>query len=131
MSDESDILAANQKLLNSIMQGDWKTYTELCDPSITAFEPEALGQRVEGLPFHKFYFDLGGGAAPQQPPQVTMCAPHVRVIGNAAVLTYIRLTQVVGANGPVSSSAEETRVWEKKGNGWKHVHFHRTPIAKG
>ena len=29
----------------------------LCDPHLTAFEPEALGNLVEGLEFHKFYFD--------------------------------------------------------------------------
>ena len=29
----------------------------LCDPNMTAFEPEAIGNLVEGLEFHKFYFD--------------------------------------------------------------------------
>ena len=29
----------------------------LCDPHMTAFEPEAIGNLVEGLDFHKFYFD--------------------------------------------------------------------------
>ena len=29
----------------------------LCDPHLTAFEPEAIGNLVEGLEFHKFYFD--------------------------------------------------------------------------
>ena len=23
---------------------------------------------------------------------------------------------------------EETRVWQKQKNGWKHVHFHRSPL---
>lgn len=32
-------------------------YRRLCDPNMTAFEPEAIGNLVEGLDFHKFYFD--------------------------------------------------------------------------
>ena len=127
MSVEATLIELNQKLLKAIMAGDWGTYTELCDASITCFEPEALGHLVHGLDFHKFYFDLGGKGTP---PQVTMCDPHVRLIGDAAILSYIRLTQSAGANGPGTSATEETRVWQKIGNAWKHVHFHRTPVAK-
>ena len=29
----------------------------ICDPGLTSFEPEALGNLVEGMDFHKFYFD--------------------------------------------------------------------------
>lgn len=38
----------------------------MCDPAVTAFEPEALGNLVEGLDFHRFYFEnreFGGGAS--------------------------------------------------------------------
>lgn len=34
-------------------------YRKICDPHLTAFEPEALGNLVEGMDFHKFYFDNG------------------------------------------------------------------------
>ena len=30
---------------------------KMCDPHVTSFEPEALGNLVEGLEFHKFFFD--------------------------------------------------------------------------
>lgn len=30
---------------------------KICDPHVTSFEPEALGNLVEGLEFHKFFFD--------------------------------------------------------------------------
>ena len=56
---EENILQLNQRLLDAIAAADWATYEELCDPELTAFEPEARGQRVEGLDFHRFYFDLG------------------------------------------------------------------------
>ncbi|TNN37537.1 Calcium/calmodulin-dependent protein kinase type II subunit alpha [Liparis tanakae] len=31
--------------------------SKMCDPAVTAFEPEALGNLVEGLDFHRFYFE--------------------------------------------------------------------------
>lgn len=32
---------------------------KICDPHLTAFETEALGNLVEGMDFHKFYFENG------------------------------------------------------------------------
>lgn len=32
---------------------------KICDPHLTAFEPESLGNLVEGMDFHKFYFENG------------------------------------------------------------------------
>lgn len=29
----------------------------ICDPGLTSFEPESLGNLVEGMDFHKFYFE--------------------------------------------------------------------------
>ncbi len=29
------------------------------DPQLTCFEPEAFGNLIEGMDFHKFYFDNG------------------------------------------------------------------------
>ena len=120
-----ELLTLTMRLLDSILQADWPTYAELCDESLTAFEPESRGQLVEGLPFHKFYFDLG---APAGPRQATMCSPHVRVLGDVAVVSYVRLTQKLDAGGvPTTLSVAETRVWQRKAGKWKHVHFHRSP----
>lgn len=128
MSIEQELLDLSRKLLSAIDAGDWKTYESLCDESITCFEPEALGQVVGGLPFHKFYFDLP--SSPTKPAkQSTIASPHVRIMGGAAVVSYVRLVQKLDGNGsPVSTAAMETRVWEKKDSGWKHVHFHRSPV---
>src|SRR5436190_24268373 len=124
MSDPAqEIIALNQKLLESIVTADWKTYESLCDGSITCFEAEARGQLVAGIPFHKYYFDLGGPTAKKL---VTMASPHVRMLGSeAAVVCYVRLTQSLDAAGAAQTSkCEETRVWQKIGGAWKHVHFH-------
>lgn len=119
-----ELLHLNQRLLESIATADWATYEELCDPSLTAFEPEALGQLVKGLAFHRFYFDLGGVEGQHQ---TTMCSPRVRVMGDVAVIAYVRLNQRVDGQGsPITVSVEETRVWQRQGGRWKHVHFHRS-----
>jgi ketosteroid isomerase-like protein len=119
-----ELLALNQRLLDSIAGGDWETYRSLCDPSLTAFEPEALGQLVEGLEFHHFYFQLGGA---QGQHHTTMCSPRVRLLGDVAVIAYVRLNQRLDAQGkPFTVAVEETRVWQRQAGGWKHVHFHRS-----
>jgi calcium/calmodulin-dependent protein kinase (CaM kinase) II len=122
----AELLKLNQSLLDSITRGDWAAYEKLCDPSITCFEPEALGRLVEGMDFHQFYFKLGGVKGNHN---TTMCSPHVRVMGDVAVVSYVRLNQRVSGEGePVTKGVEETRVWQKQKNGWKHVHFHRSPL---
>lgn len=124
---ESELLALTHRLLDSISSGDWQTYQELCDPSLSAFEPEAPGQLVVGLPFHRFYFDLGGVRGKHQ---TTLCAPQVRMLGNdAAIVCYTRLVQKVGPEGTaVTVASTETRVWQRREGKWKHVHFHRSPV---
>ena len=119
-----EVLRLNQQLLDAIAGADWSTYQELCDPSITCFEPEALGQLVRGLDFHQFYFNLG---AVQGHHHTSMASPHVRVMGEVAVVCYVRLNQRVASDGSSTSRAvEETRVWQRQNGRWKHVHFHRS-----
>ena len=118
------VLDLNERLLLSITEGDWETYTELCDPTITAFEPESRGQLVEGMDFHGFYFDQGGISGPHN---TTGCAPHGRLLDNVAVVCYVRLLQRLDDAGKsVTFRSEETRIWHRKGDVWRHVHFHRS-----
>ncbi len=127
MSDvvQQELLELNQQLLESIASGDWDTYAKLCDPTLSAFEPEARGQRVDGMPFHKYFFDLEG---PGTPHHTTMCSPHVRLLGeDVAIVSCIRLIQALTKDGvPVVQRTEETRVWHRQSREWKHVHFHRS-----
>jgi calcium/calmodulin-dependent protein kinase (CaM kinase) II len=125
-----EIVELTQQLLESISSGDWKTYTQLCDPTLTCFEPEAQGHLVEGMEFHKFYFDLQSDRAKSH-SNVTIASPHVRLVGESvAIISYTRLVQALSSDMPYTKSFEETRVWEKQDGDWKHVHFHRSRPAK-
>ncbi len=127
-STRSELLDLTQRLLDAISEADWETYQRLCDPSITCFEPESHGHLVEGMDFHGFYFDRGPG---EKPRNTTVCSPHVRILGDTAVVCYVRLNQQLDAAGkPVTHGASETRVWRRDEEGaWKHVHFHRSPCG--
>lgn len=122
---QEELLKLTRELLAAVAAKDWAAYERLCDPSLTAFEPEACGQRVEGLAFHQFYFQLGGGMAKVNE---TLCEPQVRLLGEVGVVTYVRLTQKLSGEGkPMTLASNETRVWQKQASGWKLVHFHRSP----
>ncbi len=127
-SVKQELLDLTQQLLDGIAVGDWVLYERLCDSSLTAFEAETRGQLVEGLSFHKYFFDLGRRETPHQ---TTICAPHVRLMGNdAAVVSYIRLGQRINRDGvPEIQRFEETRVWQRQDGRWLHVHFHRSITA--
>ena len=121
----TELIQLTQRLLQSITAADWKTYAELCDESLSAFEPEAHGQLVIGLAFHKFYFDRGASGSPYN---TTLCSPHVRMLSeDAAVVSYTRLTQRLDSAGkPETTEFQETRIWQRRDGRWRHVHFHRS-----
>ncbi|KAK6633922.1 hypothetical protein RUM43_001521 [Polyplax serrata] len=116
-----------EQLIEAINTGDFEGYTKICDPHLTSFEPEALGNLVEGMDFHKFYFDnvLGKNC---KAVNTTILNPHVHLLGeDAAVIAYIRLTQYMDKQGQAhTKQSEETRVWHKRDNKWQNVHFHRS-----
>lgn len=121
-----ELLALNQKLLDAIDRGDWETYVDLCDPSLTAYEPEAVGQLVRGMAFHRFYLDRGQRIDPQT-KRSSICSPEVRLMGEVAVVAYVRLTQrMLDEGGTTTVANEETRVWQWQDGRWQHVHFHRS-----
>ncbi|KAL1518254.1 hypothetical protein ABEB36_001902 [Hypothenemus hampei] len=122
-----EIIKMTEQVIDAINVGDYDTYTKICDNNLTCFEPEAMGNLVEGLDFHKFYFDNVLGKN-YKAVNSTMLNPHVHLLGEeAACIAYILLTQYIDKNGQAHSQKyEESRVWEKRDNKWKNVHFHRS-----
>ncbi|MFN9367902.1 MAG: DUF4440 domain-containing protein [Planctomycetia bacterium] len=128
-SPADDVLAVNRRLLAAIAAADWPAYRELVAEDITCFEPEARGHLVAGQPFHEFYFKLAGAAGKSAAPTTTtLASPMVKMLSDdVALVAYVRLVQKLDAAGhPVTTTCEETRIWKKVANGWKHVHFHRS-----
>ncbi|XP_060896129.1 calcium/calmodulin-dependent protein kinase type II subunit alpha isoform X10 [Labrus mixtus] len=122
---KQEIIKMTEQLIEAINNGDFEAYTRICDPGLTSFEPEALGNLVEGMDFHKFYFEnlLSKNS---KPVHTTILNPHVHLIGEeAACIAYIRLTQYIDSQGrPRSCQSEETRVWHRRDAKWLNVHFH-------
>ncbi|XP_045551255.1 calcium/calmodulin-dependent protein kinase type II subunit beta isoform X22 [Salmo salar] len=122
---KQDIIKITEQLIQAVNNGDFEAYAKICDPGLTSFEPEALGNLVEGMDFHRFYFEnlLSKNS---KPIHTTILNPHVHLIGeDAACIAYIRLTQFVdGLGHPRSSQSEETRVWHRRDSKWQNVHFH-------
>uniref|UniRef100_A0A0A9WPF4 calcium/calmodulin-dependent protein kinase n=2 Tax=Miridae TaxID=30083 RepID=A0A0A9WPF4_LYGHE len=124
---KQEVIKITEQLLEAINTGDLEAYTKICDPHITAFEPEALGNLVEGMDFHKFYFE-NVVTKNCKAINTTILNPNVHLLGDeAACIAYVRLTQYVDKQGMAHScQCEETRVWHKKDNKWQNVHFHRS-----
>ncbi|XP_061119103.1 calcium/calmodulin-dependent protein kinase type II subunit beta isoform X5 [Conger conger] len=122
---KQEIIKITEQLIEAVNNGDFEAYAKICDPGLTSFEPEALGNLVEGMDFHRFYFE-NLLSKNNKPIHTTILNPHVHLIGeDAACIAYIRLTQFVDGQGrPRSSQSEETRVWHRRDSKWQNVHFH-------
>ncbi|XP_043401333.1 calcium/calmodulin-dependent protein kinase type II subunit delta isoform X29 [Chelonia mydas] len=124
---KQEIIKVTEQLIEAINNGDFEAYTKICDPGLTCFEPEALGNLVEGMDFHRFYFEnaLSKG---NKPIHTIILNPHVHLVGDdAACIAYIRLTQYMDGSGmPKTMQSEETRVWHRRDGKWQNVHFHRS-----
>uniref|UniRef100_A0A4W5KAK3 calcium/calmodulin-dependent protein kinase n=1 Tax=Hucho hucho TaxID=62062 RepID=A0A4W5KAK3_9TELE len=129
---KQEIIKVTEQLIEAINNGDFEAYTKICDPGLTSFEPEALGNLVEGTDFHKFYFENGipyeNQWSKQGPVHTILLNPHVHLIGeDAACIAYIRLTQYMDASGmPRTMQSEETRIWHRRDAKWQNIHFHRS-----
>jgi len=136
---EQEIIKVTEQLLSALTSGDFDTFNRLCDPKITCFEPESLGNLVEGMDFHKFYFDNWKltrsdtvvtkiNTPPRSHINTTVLHPTVHLMSDdAACIAYIRLTQYMDRDSTAKTvQHEETRVWNRKNGKWVNVHCHRS-----
>lgn len=124
---KQEIIKITEQLLDAIATGDYEAYSKFCDPSVSSFEPETLGNLVEGIEFHKYYFDNAVLTKNMKTINTNILNPTVHLMGDdAACIAYIRLTQFIDSSGnPQVKQSEETRVWHRRESKWQMVHFHR------
>merc|ERR1712071_208847 len=124
---KQEILKLTEQLLEAISSGDYEIYSKLCDPHLTSFEPEALGNLVEGMEFHKFFFDNVLGKSTKS-VNTLILNPHIHLMGDdSACIAYVRLTQFMDKQGQAhTQQSEETRMWYRRDGKWQNVHFHRS-----
>ncbi|KYO25700.1 hypothetical protein Y1Q_0001851 [Alligator mississippiensis] len=112
---KQEIIKITEQLIEAVNNGDFEAYAKICDPGLTSFEPEALGNLVEGMDFHRFYFE-NLLSKNNKPIHTTILNPHVHVIGDdAACIAYIRLTQ--------------TSTSTARGHPWHHSSEELTPTV--
>lgn len=125
---EDDLMEASKALLLAVDSGNYAAYEELCASGLTAFEPETKGHLIEGLAFHKFYFDRESlKKSTASSPLSHIVSPKMAVYGDIGIVTYTRLWQ----SEVTVKAVNETRIWkwQKNANGkwtWKNIHFHRS-----
>jgi calcium/calmodulin-dependent protein kinase (CaM kinase) II len=139
ITKEQEIIKVTEQLLSALTSGDFETFSRLCDSKITCFEPESLGNLVEGMDFHKFYFDnwklsrsdtvvTKVNAPVRSHINTTVLHPTVHLMSDdAACIAYIRLTQFMDRDATAKTvQHEESRVWHRKNGRWVNVHCHRS-----
>jgi len=126
-SDTNTLINLTQKLLDSIANKDWDTYASLVEEKFTAIEKEANYNVVEGLEFHKFYFDLPNDQ--NIAIKETIIQPLIRITGEIGIVCYKRLRTIVNIDNNTTKTevGTETRVWRNNLNtGWRLIHFHKS-----
>ncbi|KAG9509004.1 Calcium/calmodulin-dependent protein kinase type II alpha chain, partial [Fragariocoptes setiger] len=131
---KTEIIKLTEQMLECLNGGEFETYMNFCDPQMTSFEPESLGNLIENMEFRRLFFEkqrCADGGVTTSGGSI-MLNPRVYVISDdAASIAYVRLTRCIDkATGKVQTQQfEETRIWHRKDNKWTCVHLHRSILS--
>ncbi|NWY98290.1 KCC2D kinase, partial [Loxia curvirostra] len=134
---KQEIIKVTEQLIEAINNGDFEAYTKICDPGLTSFEPEALGNLVEGMDFHRFYFENGKYSIfiSEASSEVLFfsgfcyrCFSVCFFSAHSHITGHLRGQRryMDGSGMPKTMQSEETRVWHRRDGKWQNVHFHRS-----
>ncbi|NXI00161.1 KCC2D kinase, partial [Pachycephala philippinensis] len=124
---KQEIIKVTEQLIEAINNGDFEAYTKICDPGLTSFEPEALGNLVEGMDFHRFYFENGKYSLFFSGQGVLFFSEFCyRCFSVCFCSAHSHITGHLRDGMPKTMQSEETRVWHRRDGKWQNVHFHRS-----
>ncbi|XP_064640890.1 calcium/calmodulin-dependent protein kinase type II delta chain-like isoform X22 [Lineus longissimus] len=129
---KQEIIKLTEQLIACVTSGDFDGYTKFVDPQLTSFEPESFGNLMEGMDFHKFYFD-NVLSKNNKAINTSILNPTVHLLGDdSACIAYVKLTQYIDSSVGAARTAqsEETRIWQKIDGKWMNVHLHRSGNIK-
>lgn len=126
---EAELLEVLQKILTAAPAGDVETYRKYTADDLSCFEWYVHPYRIDGSAFHLNLIEENGKAKNKAKRRFDVLTPRFQIYGDTAVVTYNLLvtTSVDGENS--FHSFNETRVFVRSSEGWKMVHFHKSPAA--
>ena len=88
---------------------------------------------MRGHNFHRHYFESAKARDAAESPRTTTTAldVHTQILGDVAIVAFVRLTQ----SDAKTTRTEETRIWNRVTDAptslstlgsWRLVHFHRS-----
>lgn len=135
-SVEKAVLAALERNLNSIWEGDVEAYRATTAEGVSFYEWYISPQRIDGLDFHLRELRIhrnvvAGGEGARVEHEILQ--PRVQIYDSTAIVTYTLLVRAESDEGVTHQSHNETRVFHDFGTDeetrWKLVHCHKSPVA--
>lgn len=124
---EEEVLALTRELLENIyLHPNSDFYAAHVDVDVTAYE--GTPTRQDGLDFHLFMLRQMAAAATGAAKHLELLNPKVQLYGDAAIVTATSQVTSVQKDEVEVSYLHETRVWVRSDEGWKLVHFHKSPV---
>jgi hypothetical protein len=121
--EEKEILMRNGLLLNTIVHFDHDGYRSLTHESLLGIDLQ--GKVLDGNDIPGYHLEG------THLMNVSMVSPSVRFLSKgAAVVSYIRIDQVVRGRRSQTIKGRETRIWEKQDGNWINCHYHQTIVAR-
>jgi UMP-CMP kinase len=125
---KNEVIEYNERLLKSIDENDWTTYSSLVSPAVTSFEPNTDQKLIVGLPFHEEKFVERALKEAQGPVKVKSTMTNTNVSLLSPTIAVVNTNRVISkSNTPDVRTVCESRLWKLSSKGrWELVHFHRS-----
>ena len=124
---EEEVQALTRELLENIyLHPNSEFYAAYVDVDVTAYE--GTPTRQDGLDFHLFMLRQMAAADTGTAKHLELLNPKVQLYGDVAIVTATSQVTSVQQGEVAVSYLHETRVWVHSEDGWKLVHFHKSPV---